>query len=49
MTKEEAEKLITERYQSLPPKLKIAARYVLDAPKEVAIQSMRTVAGHAKL
>lgn len=49
MTKEEAERLITERYPSLPPKLKIAARYVLDAPKEVAIHSMRTVAGHAKL
>jgi DNA-binding MurR/RpiR family transcriptional regulator len=49
MTKEEAERLITERYQSLPPKLKVAARYVLDSPKEVAIQSMRTVAGHAKL
>jgi DNA-binding MurR/RpiR family transcriptional regulator len=49
MTKAEVEKLITRRYQSLPPKLKIAARYVLDSPKEVAIQSMRTVAGNAKL
>jgi DNA-binding MurR/RpiR family transcriptional regulator len=49
MTKEETDKLITERFQSLPPKLKIAARYVLDSPKEVAIQSMRTVAAHAKL
>jgi DNA-binding MurR/RpiR family transcriptional regulator len=49
MTKEEAEKLISERYQSLAPKLKVAARYVLDSPKEVAIQSMRSVAAHAKL
>jgi DNA-binding MurR/RpiR family transcriptional regulator len=49
MTKEDVEKLISERYQSLPPKLKVAARYVLDSPKEVAIQSMRSVAAHAKL
>ena len=49
MTKEEVEKLISERYQSLPPKLKVAARYVLDSPNEVAIQSMRSVAGHANL
>jgi DNA-binding MurR/RpiR family transcriptional regulator len=49
MTKVEVEKLITRRYRSLPPKLKIAARYVLDSPKEVAIQSMRTVAHNAKL
>jgi DNA-binding MurR/RpiR family transcriptional regulator len=49
MTKEEVEKLISDRYQSLPPKLKVAARYVLDSPKEVAIQSMRSVATHAKL
>ena len=44
MTKEEVEKLISERYQSLPPKLKVAARHVLDAPKDIAIQSMRSVA-----
>jgi DNA-binding MurR/RpiR family transcriptional regulator len=49
MTKEEVEKLISERYPSLPPKLKVAARYVLDSPKEVAIQSMRSIAAHAKL
>jgi len=48
-TKEELEKLISERYPSLPPKLKVAARYVLDSPKEVAIQSMRSVAANAKL
>lgn len=49
MTKEEVEKLISERYQSLPPKLKVAARHVLDAPKDIAIQSMRSVAADAKL
>jgi len=49
VTKEEVEKLISERYQSLPPKLKVAARHVLDAPKDIAIQSMRSVAADAKL
>jgi DNA-binding MurR/RpiR family transcriptional regulator len=49
MTKEEVEKLIAERYQSLPPKLKLAARHVLDSPKDIAIQSMRSVAADAKL
>src|SRR5271155_2919380 len=49
MTKEEVEKLISERYRSLPPKLKVAARHVLDAPKDVALQSMRSVAADAKL
>ena len=49
MNKEEVEKLISERYQSLPPKLKVAARHVLDAPKDIAIQSMRSVAADAKL
>lgn len=43
------EKLISERYQSLPPKLKVAARHVLDAPRDIAIQSMRSVAADAKL
>ena len=49
MTKEELEKLISERYRSLPPKLKLAARHVLDSPKDIAIQSMRSVAADAKL
>ena len=49
MTKEEVETLISERYQSLPPKLKLAARHVLDSPKDIAIQSMRSVAADAKL
>jgi DNA-binding MurR/RpiR family transcriptional regulator len=49
MTKEEVETLISERYQTLPPKLKLAARHVLDSPKDIAIQSMRSVAADAKL
>ncbi|HWG68045.1 MAG TPA: MurR/RpiR family transcriptional regulator [Steroidobacteraceae bacterium] len=49
MTKEDVEQLISERYQSLPPKLKLAARHVLDSPKDIAIQSMRSVAADAKL
>jgi DNA-binding MurR/RpiR family transcriptional regulator len=49
VTKAEVEKLISERYQSLPPKLKVAARHVLDAPRDIAIQSMRSVAADAKL
>jgi DNA-binding MurR/RpiR family transcriptional regulator len=49
VTKEDVEKLISERYRSLPPKLKAAARHVLDAPKDVAIQSMRSVAADAEL
>ncbi len=49
MTKEALEKLISERYPSLPPKLRTAARYVLDAPKDVAIHSMRAVAANANL
>jgi DNA-binding MurR/RpiR family transcriptional regulator len=49
MTKGEVEKLISERYQSLPRKLKVAARHVLDVPKDIAIKSMRSVASDAAL
>jgi DNA-binding MurR/RpiR family transcriptional regulator len=49
VTKEDVEKLIAERYRSLPPKLKVAARHVLDAPRDIAIQSMRSVAADAAL
>jgi DNA-binding MurR/RpiR family transcriptional regulator len=49
MRKDQLESLITERYPSLPPKLRIAARYVLDAPADVAMQSMRSVAASAGL
>ncbi len=33
----------------MPPKIRAAARYVLDSPKEIALQSMRSVAGNAGL
>ncbi|VVD75088.1 MurR/RpiR family transcriptional regulator [Pandoraea fibrosis] len=49
MTKDELEKVISMRFQEMPPKLRQAARYVLDSPKEVALQSMRTVAARAQL
>ena len=42
---------LTERleayYPMLSPKLKLAARYVLDAPDDVALSSMRDVAARA--
>jgi len=49
MTKDEVEALIQQRFPTLPPKLKAAARHVLDAPMEIALQSMRSAAGAAGL
>jgi len=49
MNKEELEALIEDRFSAMPPKIKAAARYVLDSPKEIALQSMRSVAGNAGL
>jgi DNA-binding MurR/RpiR family transcriptional regulator len=49
MTKDQLDKLIAQRFASLPPKLRAAARHVLDSPKEVALQSMRSVAARATL
>jgi DNA-binding MurR/RpiR family transcriptional regulator len=49
MTKDKLDKLIEARFTSLTPKLKAAARYVLDSPKEIAMQSMRSVAANAGL
>jgi DNA-binding MurR/RpiR family transcriptional regulator len=49
MTKDSLEKLIKARFTLLTPKLKAAARYVLDSPKEIAMQSMRAVAANAGL
>jgi DNA-binding MurR/RpiR family transcriptional regulator len=34
-------------FPTLSPQLRLAARYVLDAPDDVALSSMRTVASHA--
>ncbi|MGB6055454.1 MAG: MurR/RpiR family transcriptional regulator [Burkholderiaceae bacterium] len=49
MTKDEIEALIQGRFEEMPPKIKAAARYVLDSPKEIALQSMRSVASDAGL
>ena len=49
MTKEELEILINTRFAEMPPKIQLAARYVLDSPKEIALQSMRTSASNAGL
>ena len=38
---------IEEAYPALSPQLRLAARHVLDAPDDVALNSMRTVASHA--
>lgn len=49
MTKQELETLMQRRFEKMPPKIQQAARYALDTPKEIALQSMRTVASQAGL
>lgn len=49
MDKRAVDKLIEENYQSLPLKLQQAARYAVDNPKAIALNSMRTVAAAAGL
>jgi DNA-binding MurR/RpiR family transcriptional regulator len=49
MDKHQLDKLIEETFQTLTPTLQRAARFILDHPKDVALQSMRTVATMAKL
>lgn len=49
MDKRAVDKLIKEKYPSLSPKLQQAARYVIDNPKSVALNSMRSVAASADL
>lgn len=39
--------LLVERYESMPPQLKIAASFVLDHPRDVALMSMREQASQA--
>src|SRR5690606_25136772 len=39
--------LLVERFETMPPQLQAAARYVLDHPKDVALMSMREQAHHA--
>ena len=38
---------LEQAFPNLSPQLRLAARYVLDAPDDVALNSMRTVASHA--
>jgi DNA-binding MurR/RpiR family transcriptional regulator len=40
-------RLISESYPSLSAKLRVAARYVIDRPEDVALYSMRSVASRA--
>jgi DNA-binding MurR/RpiR family transcriptional regulator len=49
MEKRSIDKLIEEQYPTLPPMLQRAARYAIDNPKEMALNSMRTVAASAGL
>ncbi len=42
-----AKEQVLERFESLSPRLKLAARFVVDHPNEVVIESMRTLAEHA--
>ncbi|MER8466537.1 MurR/RpiR family transcriptional regulator [Mesorhizobium sp. M1396] len=39
--------LLVERFDNMPPQLRVAARFVLDHPKEVALMSMREQAHQA--
>ena len=39
--------LLVERFENMPPQLRVAARFVLDHPKDVALMSMREQAHQA--
>ena len=39
--------LLVERFEAMPPQLKVAARFVLDHPEDVALMSMREQANQA--
>ena len=39
--------LLVERYEAMPPQLRVAARFVLDHPQDVALMSMREQANQA--
>ncbi|RRH93213.1 MurR/RpiR family transcriptional regulator [Mesorhizobium tamadayense] len=39
--------LLVERFENMPPQLRVAARFVLDRPKDVALMSMREQAHQA--
>ena len=44
---EEIEALIGQRFNTLSPRQQQAARYIVDNPEEIALRSMRAVAGRA--
>ena len=39
--------LLTERFEELSPQLQVAARFIIDQPREVGVQSMRSLAAQA--
>ncbi|MEM6487968.1 MAG: MurR/RpiR family transcriptional regulator [Pseudomonadota bacterium] len=41
--------LIEARFDSFSPQLRLAARFIADAPREVGVQSMRALAGRAEV
>lgn len=41
------DKLITDQFESLSPQLRLAARFAIDNPDEIAVNSMRNVAAKA--
>ncbi|MEO0621767.1 MAG: MurR/RpiR family transcriptional regulator [Pseudomonadota bacterium] len=40
---------LTERFEDLPPQLQRAARFIIDNPRAVGVQSMRALAGKAEV
>lgn len=49
MDKRTLDQRIAQQFTSLTPKLQLAARYVLDHPRDVAMQSMRALAEQASV
>ena len=49
MTAREVTERLTEVFPDLPPALQAAARFIIDNPREVGLQSMRTLAAKASV
>lgn len=47
MDKPTVDKIIQDSYASLTPAMKRSARFILDHPKSIALNSMRSVAAEA--
>lgn len=47
LTRDEIEKKLETEFNQLPTKMKVAARYVLNSPVQIAMNSMRTSAANA--